>query len=92
MPHGLPHLPIQEFSFTFHKFAFHDAFAFRYGWTPSELTVNCDCGKNFTIKHPLSCAKGGFPSLRNNEVRDITASLLIEVVVISSANQQDVQG
>ena len=27
----------------------------------------------------VSCLKGGFPSIRHNEVRDITASLLSEV-------------
>ena len=27
----------------------------------------------------MSCAKGGFPALRHNEIRDITASLLTEV-------------
>ena len=27
----------------------------------------------------LSCAKGGFPSIRHNEIRDLTANLLTEV-------------
>ena len=27
----------------------------------------------------MSCAKGGFPSIRHNEIRDLTASLLTEV-------------
>ena len=31
------------------------------------------------MEHALSCAKGGFPALRHNEIRDITASLLTEV-------------
>ena len=30
-------------------------------------------------RHALSCPKGGFPSLRHNEVRDLTANLLSEV-------------
>ena len=33
----------------------------------------------FFIEHALSCAKGGFPILRHNEIRDITADLLTEV-------------
>ena len=31
------------------------------------------------VEHALSCAHGGFPSLRHNDVRDITANLLAEV-------------
>ena len=38
-----------------------------------------DCGKYLTVEYVLSCAKGGFPSIRYNEVRDITATLLTEV-------------
>ncbi len=30
-------------------------------------------------KHALSCTKGGFPTLRHNEIRDTTASFLTEV-------------
>lgn len=29
--------------------------------------------------HALSCPKGGFPSIRHNEIRDLTANLLTEV-------------
>ncbi len=57
----------------------HDALALRYGWTPARLPSKCDCGKNFNLEHALSCAKGGFPTLRHNEIRDTTASLLTEV-------------
>ena len=31
------------------------------------------------MEHALSCRKGGFPALRHNEIRDITANLLTEV-------------
>ena len=33
----------------------------------------------FPIEHALSCPKGGFPSIRHNEIRDLTANLLTEV-------------
>ena len=72
-------LPLTEHGFTLHKSAFHDALALRYGWTPSRMPSKCECGNTFNVEHALSCAKGGFPSLRHNEVRDITASLLTEV-------------
>ena len=37
------------------------------------------CGKQFTVDHALSCPCGGLPSLRHNEIRDVTADLLNEV-------------
>ena len=72
-------LPLTEHGFTLHKSGFHDALALRYGWTPTRLLTRCGCGSNFSVEHALSCAKGGFPTLRHNEIRDITASLLTEV-------------
>ena len=32
-----------------------------------------------TVEHSLFCAKGGFPTWRHNEIRDLTANLLTEV-------------
>ncbi len=72
-------LLLSEHGFTLHKSAFQDALALRYGWTPTRLPSNCDCGKNFDVEHALSYAKGGFPTLRYNEIRGTTASLLTEV-------------
>ena len=72
-------LPLMEYSFTLHKGAFHDALALRYGWSPSEMPLKCACGNNFSVEHAFSCAKGGFPSIRHNEIRDLNATLLTEV-------------
>ena len=72
-------LPLTEHGFTLHKGAFHDALALRYGWTPDRLPSKCACGASFSVEHALSCAKGGFPSIRHNEIRDLTATLLTEV-------------
>jgi hypothetical protein len=72
-------LPLMEHGFALHKGAFHDALALRYGWSPSEMPSKCACGNNFSVEHALSCAKGGFPSIRHNEIRDLTATLLTEV-------------
>ena len=46
---------------------------------PSQLPSHCACGNKTTIEHALSCPKGGFPSIRHNEIRDMTAKLLSEV-------------
>jgi hypothetical protein len=72
-------LPIDEFGFSLHKGAFTDALALRYGWPPSHIPAHCDCGVTFSVQHALSCPRGGFPMVRHNEIRDITANLLTEV-------------
>ena len=72
-------LPLEEHSFSLHKSAFIDALALRYGWVPSRSPTSCACGANFTVEHAFSCPRGGFPSIRHNEIRDITANLLSEV-------------
>ena len=43
------------------------------------LHSKCECGSTFSIDHALSCKKGGFVSLRHNQVRNLEASLLSEV-------------
>jgi len=72
-------LPVQEHGFTLHKTAFHDAVALRYGWDPIRLPDHCPCGVKFSVEHAFSCPRGGFPIIRHNEIRDLTASLLTEV-------------
>ena len=71
--------PIEEFGFSLHKGAFRDAIALRYGWTPLNIPTHCACGTSFSVQHALSCPKGGFPTLRHNELRDLTAELMTEV-------------
>ena len=68
-----------EFNLSLHKGAFRDAAALRYGWPPLNLPSHCSCGSNFTVQHALSCPTGSFPTLRHNEVRDLTADLMAEV-------------
>ena len=71
-------LPLEEHHFALHKQAFRDALALRYGWQPAQLPANCSCGQSFSVQHALSCPKGGYPSIRHNELRDFTASLQSE--------------
>ncbi|XP_064395274.1 uncharacterized protein LOC135342473, partial [Halichondria panicea] len=72
-------LPVEEFGLALHKGAFRDALALRYGWQPNGTPITCACGTNFSVEHALSCAKGGYPSIRHNEIRDFTANLMSEV-------------
>ena len=46
---------------------------------PTLFASTCVCGKNFSIEHALSCTRGGLPSIRHNELRDITAQFLTEI-------------
>jgi len=66
-------LPVAEHGFSLHKTAFLDALALRYGWMPICAPFHCTCGTSFSVDHALSCSKGGFPSIRHSEVRDLTA-------------------
>ena len=43
------------------------------------LPSHCVCGQRLTVEHALSCSRGGFPSIRHNEIRDLTAELMSEV-------------
>ncbi len=68
-----------EHGFALHKGAFRDALCLCYGWRPPNLPSQCVCGKFFTVEHALSCPRGGFPSIRHNEIRDMTATLMSKV-------------
>ena len=68
-------LPLDNHGFSLHKGAFKDAICLRYGWKPPNTPTNC----NFSTNHVMICPMGGFPTIRHNELRDVTASLLSEV-------------
>ena len=72
-------LPIKEVGYDLNKEQFWDALRIRYNWELPRLPSDCACGSKFSFSHALSCKKGGFVSMRHNELRDITALLLKEV-------------
>ena len=49
------------------------------GVTVTRLPENCRCGVKFGLQHALSCKKNGFVTIRHNQVRNITATLLNEI-------------
>ena len=71
--------PLCRHGFTLSKGDFRDGLCLRYGWTPPRLPSLCVCSKPLNVSHALSCPFGGFPTLRHNEVRDITARALRQV-------------
>ena len=72
-------LLIQEHGFHLHKGDFQDALSLHYGIIPLNTSKTCQCGTSFSVDHAMVCPFGGFPTIWNNEVQDLTASLLTEV-------------
>ena len=68
-------LPLKEHSFHLHKGEFRDAISLRYGWSLSHTPQQCSCGTTFFVDHAMTCHMGGIPTIRHNEIRDLTASL-----------------
>ena len=46
------------------------------------------CGTKFTVEHSFTCPKGGFPSIRHNEIHDLAAE--ISVIRLQLNNQSQV--
>ena len=76
-------LPIAGHGFALHKSAFGDAICLCYGWQPPLLPSHCICG-SIHILWSMNCPSGGFPSIRHNEVRDLTSAFLSEIMYIQN--------
>ena len=72
-------IPLEKYGYMLHKGDFRDAIYLRYGWQIQNLPTHCDCGMSMSVDHALICHKGGYPSIRHNEIRDLSAALLSEV-------------
>ena len=72
-------LPLTEHGFHLSKRDFWDALALRYDWPLYDTPLTCACGVPFTPAHAMCCQRGGFPTIRHNEVRDLVGYLLSEV-------------
>ena len=74
----LTSLPLEEHGFNLNKAEFWDALSLRYDLSLREFPNHCACGKVNSIEHCLSCSRGGYVNLRHNQIRDLTANLLVE--------------
>ena len=72
-------LPLKEHDFYLDKVTFWDSIHLRYSFPLPRLPVKCVCDASFSVEHALTCKKGGFITIRHNEIRDFTAQLLSEV-------------
>ena len=69
-------LPIADEGYELNKELFWDLIRIRYGYQLKRLPTLCECGSPFDLQHALSCKKGGFVSLRHNELRNTIALML----------------
>ena len=74
-------LPLEEQGFTLTKSEFRDALALRYAKDIRGLPSKCPCGQTFNINHAMNCKRGGFVTMRHNNIRDFEANLLRKVCV-----------
>ena len=72
-------LPLKEQGFTLTKEEFQDALALRYDRDIKHLPSKCVCGDAFDATHAMNCKKGGFVSIRHDNVRNFEANLLKKV-------------
>ena len=72
-------LPVSDHGFLLHKGEFRDALSLRYGWSLTNTPLSCNCGTSFSVDHAMICHMGGIPTIRHNEIRDMTATMLTEI-------------
>ena len=72
-------LPIQLIDNVFDKQSFRDAICMRYNWNFPNTPRHCACGAKHSTDHILMCKKGGYVSMRHDNLRNLEASFLREV-------------
>ena len=72
-------LPLAEHDFVVNKQEFKDAMSLRYGKPINGMPRYCSCGEANNLNHALICKRGGYVSIRHNQIRDLESSMLSEV-------------
>ena len=72
-------LPIKRRGFNLLKSDLWDAVRLRYGLPLKRLPSNWGYSKPYSVHHAISCKKGGFLTLRHNELRDNITEMPEEV-------------
>ena len=71
--------PSEEHGFVLNKSDFRDAVSLRYNRPVKNLPSTCACGQSFDVTHAMNCKKGGYVTIRHNDIRDFEAGLLSKV-------------
>ena len=70
---------ISDHGFDLRKHQFWDSPRLRYGWVlPNMSSTCCYCAK-MDVQYGVSCKRGGFVTIRHNDLQDLTANLLSNV-------------
>ena len=69
-------LPIKRLGFNLSKSDFWDPVCLRYGLPLKWLPSHCGCSKLYNVQHAISYQKGGFVTLRHNELRGNITEML----------------
>ncbi len=75
----LSSLPLKNYGYCLNKVEFRDAISLRYGWPIPNTPTYCGCGQKNSVDHTLICMKGGYVSMRHNNLRDLNGNLQREV-------------
>ena len=59
---------------------FRDILSFRYGIPLKGLAKMCPCGQKYNVTNALNCKKGGFVTMRHNNLRDFEVDMLSKIV------------
>ena len=71
--------PISDQEYHLNKQQFWDCVYLRYGCRLINIPSTCSCRSKMTIQHAMSRKKGGFSTIRHNDLRDLITNLLTEV-------------
>ena len=71
--------PISDHGFDLTKQQFWDSLRLRYGWVLPNMPSMCCCSGKMDVQHAMSCERGGFITIRHNDLRDLTANFLSNV-------------
>ena len=69
-------LQITEFWFELSKQQFWDSIRLQYGWKMTNLPITCSCWNKFDIQASMICEKGGFISIKCNDLPDVTTNMM----------------
>ena len=72
-------IPLEEHEFTLNKGEFRDPIAIRYNKALLGLSSQCHFGQKHDVTPALNCKKGGFVTIRHNDIRDFEANLLSKI-------------
>ena len=67
--------PISDQGYDLNKQQFWDCVRLHYGWRLTSISSTSNSGSKMDIQHTISCKKGGFITIKHNDLRDLTANL-----------------